>query len=81
MGDQKDLRRAAGRPLQRRGGEGVEDPPAVGTAVVEDRVASAAVDVVSRAGVAAGASESVGVKDLEEPLGAGVLVHQDTQLD
>ncbi len=42
--DQQDLRRAAVRALQDGAGEGVEDTTAVATLVVQDRLATAAVD-------------------------------------
>ena len=62
--------------VQGRPGEGVEDPLAVAAAEVQDRVAAAAVDDHAVRGVAARAGEAVGVQPADEPVVAGLLIHQ-----
>jgi len=51
----------------------------VGAIARDPAVASSAVDAVAVGGVAAGAVQAAGVEDLEEPLVAGVLIHQGRQ--
>jgi hypothetical protein len=77
----KDQHQGRGRParlLQGGAGEGIEDPPAVAAAVVEDRGAMPAMDAESIA-AASGASQSVGVEGHDQASVAGVLVHQPRQ--
>jgi hypothetical protein len=74
--DQDDLGGAAMGLLKDRPGEGVEDALAGGAAVVQDRGAVAAVDLQAVVGPAARAGQAVGVEQFDEPLVAGVLVHQ-----
>jgi hypothetical protein len=75
--DQEDLSGAQMGPLPGCVGEHVEDPAAALAAVIDDRsVRAAAVDVESLAGAAAGASEAIGVEQIEELLAATFLVHQ-----
>jgi hypothetical protein len=69
----------AGPPLdamQGRVGEGIEDPPAVAAAKVQDRVAAAPVDDHPVVSMAARAGEAVGMEPLYELLVTGPLVHQ-----
>jgi hypothetical protein len=63
-------------PLQEGAGEGVEHPVAGRAAIVEHRVAVAAMDgqVLTRGAPRAG--ESTGVQPIDEPPIAGALVHQ-----
>src|SRR5262249_52659155 len=75
--DQEDPRRGAMGPLPGGGGVQVEDPPAVAAAVVDDRGGGAvAMDGVAVAPAAAGAGQSVGMEQVQQPLIAGGLVHQ-----
>jgi hypothetical protein len=74
--DQHDPGGAAMGLVQRRGGEGVEDPPAALAAVVDGGVAVAAVDGQPGAGATAGAGQAVGVEQPQEPPVAGRFVHQ-----
>ena len=68
--DQDQGRGAPAGLLQGRAGEGVEDPPAVAAAVVEDRLAMAAMDAESVA-AASGAGQAVGVEGLDQAGVAG----------
>jgi hypothetical protein len=74
--DQDQLGGPPLRTLQARTGDGVEDMPAAGAPVVEDRGAMAAVDVQAVACPAARAGQAVGVQPGEELGVAGILVHQ-----
>jgi hypothetical protein len=75
--DQEDLRGGQMGPLPGGVSEHIEDPPAALAAVVDDRsVGTAAVDVEALAGATAGASEPLGVEQVEELLAAPLLVHQ-----
>jgi hypothetical protein len=74
-----DQYQLAGPPLnamQGRVGEGIEDPPAVAAAEVQDRVAAAPVDDHPVVSMAARAGEAVGMEPLYELLVTGPLVHQ-----
>jgi hypothetical protein len=62
--------------VQGRPREGVEDPLAMAAAEVQDRVAATAVDDHAVRGVAARASEPVGVQPADETVVAGLLLHQ-----
>ncbi len=54
----------------------VEDPAAALAAVIDDRrIGTAAVDAEAVAGVTAGACQSIGVEQIEEPPAASLLVH------
>ena len=77
--DQQQLGRGPPDALQGRPGEGVEDAAAVAALVVDHRVAMAAVDAEAVGGAAAGAGQPVGVQQGEQPLVAGVPVHQVDQ--
>jgi hypothetical protein len=75
--DQEDLSGAQMGALPGGVGEHVEDPVAAFAAVIDHRsVRAAAVDVESLASAAAGASEAIGVEQIEELLTATFLVHQ-----
>jgi hypothetical protein len=63
-------------PLQEGTGEGVEHPPAGQAAVVEHRIAVAAMDGQVLALGAPRAGQSAGVEPTDEPLVAGAFVHQ-----
>jgi hypothetical protein len=73
--DQDEFGGAPGGLLQGRAGEGVEDPAAALAAVVEDRVAVAAMDAEA-VGATPRAGQAVGVESPDEPGVAGGLVHQ-----
>jgi len=64
--------------VQGRAGEGVEDPPAVAAAVIEDRSAMRAMDPEPIA-AASRAGQALGVEDHDEAGVAGILVHQAGQ--
>ena len=64
--------------MQGRAGEGVEDPPAVAAAVIEDRSAMRAMDPEPIA-AASRAGQALGVEDHDEAGVAGILVHQAGQ--
>jgi hypothetical protein len=76
--DQEDPRRGAMGPLPGGAGEQVEDPAAVAAAVVDHRGAvAAAVDGVPIGPAStAGASQALGVEQVQELLIAGHFVHQ-----
>jgi hypothetical protein len=74
--DQDQLHGPPFDSVQRRPREGVEDPLAVPAAEVQDRVAAAAVDDHAVRGAAARAGEAVGVQPFDQPVVAGLLVHQ-----
>jgi hypothetical protein len=75
--DQKDLRGAQVGPLPGGVSEHIEDPAAILAAIIDDRgIGTAAVDVEAIAGATTRASEPLGVKQIEEPLAATLLVHQ-----
>src|SRR3954467_8155941 len=73
--DQQELRRAAVRPLQVGTGPGVEDPAAVTTLVIQDRLPVAVVDPQVLPLTARGTGQPVGVEYLDEFAVARVLVH------
>src|SRR5262245_4271655 len=77
--DQQQLRRRPADAPQGRAGEGVEDAAAAAALEVDHRVAMAAVDAEAVGGPAPRAGQAVGVQQLDEPLVAGVLVHQVDQ--
>lgn len=70
---QEDLGRAEVGLLQRRASEGIEDAPAAGAAVVEHRVAVAAMDT-GIASAAAGAGQAIGVEPGDELVVAGAVI-------
>ena len=74
--DQDDLGGTPLHPLQGRPGPGVEDAAARRAAIVEDRVAMAAVDPESVAGAAPGAGHPAGMEEVDELSVAGILVEE-----
>jgi hypothetical protein len=74
--DQQDLGGPSLPAVEDRAGEGVEDPAAVATLVIEDRGAMAAMDAEAVAGPAAGAGQAGGVEPVQELGVAGVLVQE-----
>jgi hypothetical protein len=74
--DQHDLRGAAMGLVEGRAGERVEDATAGRAAIIEHRGAVAAVDLQARAGPAAWTGQALGMEQLDDPLVAGILVHQ-----
>jgi hypothetical protein len=74
--DQDDRRRLAPHALEGGPGPGVKGAAAAPALVVEHRGAVAAVDAESLALTAAGAGQAAGVEQVDEPGGAGVLVHE-----
>ena len=73
--DQHDLGGAAVRALEDGPGPGVEDPAAVAALVVQDRLPVAVVDPQALPLTAPGASQPIGVKQLDEFAVARALVH------
>jgi hypothetical protein len=74
---QQELGTGALGARERRAGEGVEDGAAILAAVVQERVAVAAVDpAVGGAGVADGAAQSTGVQPADEAAVAGRFVQE-----
>jgi hypothetical protein len=75
--DQEDLRGAQVGALPGGVGEHVEDTAAALAAIIDDRgIGTAAVDVEAVTGATPGASEPLGVEQIEELLAATLLVHQ-----
>ena len=60
--------------LEHGPGPGVEDPAAVGTAIIEDGRAEIPLGVEALHGVAARAAQPGGVKEVEEELIAGIFI-------
>jgi len=72
--DQDDLAGPLVGALEEGVGEGVEDAPALATAVVQDRIPAPAVNMQAGTTPALRAGQPVGMQDLHQPVVAGLLV-------
>jgi hypothetical protein len=54
---------------------GIEDPAAVSAAIIEDGFTIKVLDAKSVSGLTAGTVQSLGMKEVEEELITGILIH------
>src|SRR5208337_3171278 len=74
--DQNDLRWPPMGTLEDGPGPGVEDPAALGAAIIKDGLTEVTMGVESLGGVAARAAQPRGVEQIEEELVAGIFIHE-----
>jgi hypothetical protein len=74
--DEDQGRGAVMSPLEHGPGPSVEDPSARRAAIVEDGLSNVAVDGESVLSLTAGATQPLGMEQVEEKPEAGILIHK-----